>query len=524
MSRELRRRTVDWVKPLPIIRSEAEFNQMIKAGLGDPTSEEEISSPQQHFSPSDEPKRKKRPPKEIFVPHAEALTLDLADLGLDPGTYHRPKRIRWRSAALATDAVTHLTAKEDDPVGPDVHYHFTLKDEEILNEINQHKTVLNQKDMQKAFDTWEKATGTSKQLIDHARAIELVHQRGMLELPAYVLNEVYAAWCRRREENKKPLLRMFWPIGQSGEDPPTSSFSTFKISSSRWRLRRPRRNTEQLLARARELHKECMQVLCFANTLYTGERLKRQRILGKMCINSLQAKRKDHALILHELKQDISAFKDEQKGLAAREEVLSRAAAPNILSQQPGRAAANKRKLVYITDVEEKSSSGGMLGGLNRRAASAADEDENSPKSKNRLRLRLRQGRSNRWYLDRVAEGHAPQLRLLPTFSQFESFGSFESCGGLGDPETRAAEYSEIFLDDIHETVKAIRGAVTNESAIADDDPALAASGTTAQELSQAFAAYKQLAVLAKARQALAATIEGSAAGKVTGRSHSTAI
>jgi hypothetical protein len=47
-----------------------------------------------------------------------------------------------------------------------------------LNEINQHKSVLLQKDMQKAFDTWEKATGTSKQLIDHARAIELVHQRG----------------------------------------------------------------------------------------------------------------------------------------------------------------------------------------------------------------------------------------------------------------------------------------------------------------------------------------------------------
>jgi hypothetical protein len=526
MSRELRRRTVDWAKPLPLIRSDADFNQFTN---GEPLSSEE--DVQIHPSSPMEVRRKKRPPKEIFVPNAASQTIDLKDLGLDPGDYSRPSRIRWRSAALATDAVTHNTSREDDPLGPDVHYILTLRDEEILSEINLHKIVLSQKDFQKAFDTWEKATGTNKQLIDHAKAIDLVHQRGLLDLPAYVLNEVYAAWCRRREDSQKPILRMFWPIGQSGEDPPTSSFSTFKISSSRWRLRRPRRNTEQLLARARELHKECMSVLRFANTIYTGERLKRQKILGKQCVASLQAKRKDHALILHELRQDVVCFRDEQKGIASREELLAHAADPTVLAQQPARSTANKRKMVYVLDGEEKSNGGGMLGQLaaNRRAAQTAEGDSDSPKQQNRLRMRMRQGRSNRWYIDRVAEAEAPHLERLPTFAQFHSFEGFDASGGLGDSETRSNEYADSFLDEIHETLKAVKLAVaTDAGAAGEEDPstsaALAASLST--DLTMAYQAYQKLTSLAHEGKSLVGRHDGgmSVMANVSGRTHSTAI
>ena len=473
MSRELRRRVVDWNKSMSVIKSESE---LLALGRGDEQSEEDggATSP----PPSSARKQKKAPPKEIVVPAAAPVAVDLGELGLDPGNFARPKLVRWRSSGIAADPATLNTAKDDDPLGSEVHYHMLMKDEEILKEVNASKSNVSRDDLRKLFDTWEKGTGTSRTLIDHARAIELAHQRGMLELPAHVLNEVYAAWCRRREENKRPLLRMFWPVGVTGDEPPTSGMSTFRISSSRLRLRRQRRNYEQLLHRARELHKDALSQLTFCNNLYIGERLKRQKTLSDMCINSLQAKRKDYSLYLHELKQDISSFKEEQKNIHSKEEVLGRTgqvSAGGMGSRAGG--IGSKRKVVYVEEGEV-SGGGGMLGGLAKGRKSVLEEE-----SKNRLRMRLRVGRSGLLYVDRVGEGkNAPSLRFLPQFAQFDSFGSWEN-SAIGNEETKAHEYGELFIDEIYENIKSVRAVCGGPEVRADE---------AGKELAAALAAYRK--------------------------------
>ena len=80
-----------------------------------------------------------------------------------------------------------------------------------------------------------------------------------------------------------------------------------------------------------------------------------------------------------------------------------------------------------------------------------------------KTRMRIREGRSHRWYIDAVND--TPELnKFMPTFAQYEAFGSFESAGQVGDLELQQAEYSENFLDEVYDNLRSLKvGALAAE-------------------------------------------------------------
>ena len=441
-SRELRRRQVDWQRPMEVVRQES---ALLESGESD-TETQGASVPASIPSAGHRSR-----PKEIVVPAGEK---PWSGETVDPGVFVRPKRVRWRPAGFTYESTSF---RDDDPQGPEVHYHVTLKDEELLREINGRVAagsssgapLVTIEQLRRAFDTLEKATGPSRQLVDHGTAVDHLQRRfasvDAAGMPAYILIEMYTAWVRRREENKgKAMLRMFWAVGTQGEDPQMNN--TLRINTNKLRLRRHRRNSDMLLNKARELHKECLAMLQYANSAYIGERLKRQRLLALQALS----KRRDAAVKeTAALKAEVSAFRDEQRQLALREEALAKSQTALAGTGGSGRSGQQKRKLVYVT--EEKSGGGGMLGGLaGSRRGSAGEAGETRTRAK--TRMRIREGRSHRWYMDSVNEVCD---KFLPTFAQYEAFGSFEALGG--DSEVQAAEYAENFLDEIYDNLRTLK-------------------------------------------------------------------
>jgi hypothetical protein len=227
-----------------------------------------------------------------------------------------------------------------------------------------------------------------------------------------------------------------------------------------------------LLAKARELHKECLSMLQYANSAYIGERLKRQKLLALQIQFLVQHKKRDAALKeTASLKSEVSSFKDEQRQLALREETLSKSPSAGLgnggaigTAGGSSRSSQNKRKLVYVTEHEEKSG-GGMLGGLtgSRRGsalvageAGGAGDRGDTGNRRARTRMRIREGRSHRWYIDAVND-MPEQNKFLPTFAQYDSFGSYEATGKVGDKELQSTEYSENFLDDIYDNLRSLK-------------------------------------------------------------------
>jgi sulfur transfer complex TusBCD TusB component (DsrH family) len=439
--RELRRRQLDVGKNMEIIRDDKFVS---------PDSEEEVTV------------NATKKVEEIFVPKGEVVdqTTDL-----DPGKYTRPfHRIRWRSSAC--------NYEEPASEQSELNYHFTVRDEKILKDLNVHKPVITREELRKCFDTWEKSTGISRILIDHSVAIEAVQKRGLTELPAYVLNECYASWCRRREENsKKPLLRNFWAVGTQGEEPQGNQL---RVNFSKLRLRRQRRNSEALLNRAKDLHRECLSVLNFANTLYTRERLQRQRIWAARAQSAVQAKRKDAVHLTQMLKNDVSAFKEEQKQMLLKEDLMSRSIVGNNSSMN---SSIKRRKLVYVTD-DTQQSSGGMLGGSLSRKQSIINYDQsNKPKEySNRPKLRLRQDKYGILYLDRSYDQNIDkQQPFLPSFAQYDTFNILES---------KIPNNNSTHLDEMLENLKTLKAVIGIPNTLPSED------SMNRLDLSQAFQQY----------------------------------
>ena len=502
--RELRPRQVEWNKPLPIIRDisdlqDEDFDEadLEEAGL---LSDSEILKRQ-------EEKGGKIPEslsKEIYIPAAQPLSVDLKEAGIEfsyfPIDRSLTKRfIRWRG--FLDPQGNPMT--EEDPLSPLVTYHLYTGDVALLKEINKFKVLISKEDYRKAFDTWEKATSTGP-LIEQSRAIDLATKRG-IDCQTHVLNEVYKAWILRRQQVKRPLMRLFWPIGVAGEEPPTSSTLRFR-AAAKMKLRRLRRNNEDLLQRAEVAKRDARNVIKLVRRMIMREKLKANRVQLSNAI--ARQTRVDFGLSKRESNMDqvISAA-----NAALVEEVLPADETALIESHRHIRT-----KLLMVG--ESPRAGGGMLGGLAAISGAAEGEDTHGVMGQaylnsQRVKTRVRLGRSNRIYVDRVREADRDRNKFLPTFDQWDEFGVPENIGACC-PEADVREFSERYLDELFDLTKAIRTSVFQLSG--DVLPSLSQTcdsedtrNRDVQWFSESWKAYKGLQERIKSQQPLGSSDSG---------------
>jgi hypothetical protein len=451
--RELRPRQVEWNKPLAIIR---DISDLQDEDMEDEDLEEAGLLSQSGITKRQEEKGGKIPEglsKEIFIPAAQPLSVDLKEAGIEfshvPTDRSATKRyIRWRGFL---DSQGNPIAEED-PLSSLITYHLYAGDVGLLKEINKFKTLISREDYRKAFDTWEKATSTGP-LIEQSRAIDLALKRG-IDCPTNVLNEVYKAWILRRQQVKRPLMRLFWPIGVAGEEPPTSSTLRFR-AAAKMRLRRPRRNNEDLLQRAGVAKRDAKNVIKLIRRLVMREKLKSSRIQLSNAI--ARQTRVDFGLSKRDPKLD-QIISSANAVLA--EEVIPADEASLIESHRHIRT-----KLLMV--AESPRAGGGMLGGLAAITGAAEGEEAGGKHgvmgqsyiNSQRVKTRVRLGRSNRVYIDRVREADRDRNKFLPGFEQWDEFAVPESIGARS-AEADVNEFADKYLDELFDLTKAIRSSV----------------------------------------------------------------
>lgn len=462
-TRELRPRQVEWNKPLPIIRDVADLQE---DDMDDEALEEAGLLPETEVVKKQAEKGAGKLPesltKEIFIPAAQPLSVDLNEAGIVfgkvPVDRSATKRyIRWRGFLDGQG----MPVREEDPLSSDVSYHLYTGDVKLLREINKFKPLISEEDFRKTFDTWEKATSTGP-LVEQSRAIELVLKRGLSCQAHSVLNEVYKAWVFRRQQTKRPLMRLFWPIGVAGEEPPTSATLRFR-AAAKMRLRRPRRNNEDLLHRAGVAKRDAKNVIKLVHRMIMREKLKRVKVQLSNAI--ARQTRIDFGVSKRE-EIDSSVSLSATKLLA--EEILPKDETSLVESHRHVRT-----KLLMVV-AEAPRVGGGMLGGLAAISGTLEGEESagiggkhgvmgqsylNSQRAKTRVRL----GRSNRLYIDRVREADKDRNQFHPTFDQWDDFSSTDVIGSVC-PEADAKEFAEKYLDDLLELSKAIRISVFQHS------------------------------------------------------------
>jgi hypothetical protein len=499
--RELRPRQVEFNKPLPIIRDILDLQD---DDMDDADLEEAGLLSQSEITKRQEERGGKLPEnliKEIFIPAAQPLSVDLKEAGIEfsyvPTDRAPAKRyIRWRGFL---DPQGNPIAEED-PLSPLVSHHLYAGDVALLKEINKFKTLISKEDYRKAFDTWEKATSTGP-LIEQSRAIDLAAKRG-LDYQAHILNEVYKAWILRRQQVKRPLMRLFWPIGVAGEEPPTSSTLRFR-AAAKMRLRRPRRNNEDLLQRAGVAKRDAKNVIKLIRRLVMREKLKASRVQLSNAI--ARQTRIDFGLSKRDPKLE-QVIASSNSVLA--EEVLPADEASLIESHRHIRT-----KLLMV--AESPRAGGGMLGGL-AAIAGAAEGEETGGKhgvmgqsylNSQRVKTRVRLGRSNRIYIDRVREADRDKNKFLPAFEQWDEFAVPETIGAVC-PQADVNEFADKYLDELFDLTRAIRSSVFQLSN--DVLPSLAQTcdsedtrNRDVQWFSESWKAYKGLTERIKNNQPL---------------------
>jgi hypothetical protein len=495
--RELRPRTVEWNKPLPIIRNVSDLVDedpddvdLEEAGL---TSDVAAVKPQdvEHTKPGSS-KVPETLTKEIFIPAAQPLTINLKEAGIDftPHPVDRTatkRHIRWRGILDAQG----YPIREEDPSSTEINYHLYIGDVLLLREVNKFKPLISQEDFRKAFDTWEKATSTGP-LLEQSRAIELAVKRGV-ECQGNALNEVYKAWVFRRQQVKRPLMRLFWPIGVAGEEPPTSTTLRFR-AAAKMRLRRPRRNNDDLLHRAGVAKRDAKNVIILVHRVIAREKLKRSKIALSNAI--ARQTRLDFGLAQREANWEAA--------VAAAQSALTEPVVPPDETQLIDSHRHVRTKLLMV--AETPRTGGGMLGGIAAIAGKGVDSHDSqgthgvmgqSYLNSQRIKTRLRLGRSNRWYVDRVREADRDKNKFLPMFEQWEEFGNPSTIGAIC-PEADANEFADKYLDELYELTKAIRQSVFQHSA--DALPSLAQTCDSDDTLSkdiqwfiESYQAFKDL-------------------------------
>ena len=455
--RELRPRQVEWNKPLPIIRDIADLDD---DDMDDAELEEAGLLSEQPGVKSQTDKGGKLPEpltKEIYIPAAQPLSIDLKEAGIEFGPVPIDRsaikrHIRWRGFLDAQG----FPVREEDPLSSEVSYHLYAGDAMLLREINKFKPLISQEDHRKTFDTWEKATSTGP-LIDQARAVDLALKRGV-DCPANVLNEVYKAWVFRRQQVKRPLMRLFWPIGVAGEEPPTSTTLRFR-AAAKMRLRRPRRNNEDLLHRAGVAKRDAKNVIKLVRRTIMREKLKRARVQLSNAI--ARQTRLDFGLSKRDPQWEQVVA---NANAVLQEEILPIDDASLVDSHRHVRT-----KLLMV--AEAPRTGGGMLGGLAAISGAAEGEEGSGTHgvmgqaylNSQRVKTRLRLGRSNRVYIDRVREADRDTNRFLPMFEQWDEFSAPDSVGAIC-PEADVKEFADKYLDELFELTKAIRTAVFQHS------------------------------------------------------------
>jgi hypothetical protein len=429
--------------------------------------------------------------REIFIPAAQPLSVDLKQAGIEytyvPVDRSATKRhIRWRG--FLDNQGNPI--REEDPLSPDISYHLFSGDVALLKEINKFKPLITQEDYRKAFDTWEKATSTGP-LIEQSRAVELATKRGV-DCQPQVLNEVYKAWVLRRQQVKRPLMRLFWPIGVAGEEPPTSSTLRFR-AAAKMRLRRPRRNNEDLLQRAGVAKKDAKNVIKLVRLMILREKLKASRIQISNAV--ARQSRIDFGLAKRDPNYD--------QVVASATSVLTEEVMPVDEAELEEAHRHVRTKLLMV--AESPRVGGGMLGGL-AAISGAAEGVEGAGKhgvmgqaylNSQRVKTRVRVGRSNVVYIDRLREADRDKNKFLPTFEQWDEFSTPEAIGAIC-PQADVNEFSEKYLDELFELARSIRTTVFQHSG--DMLPSLTQTcdsedtrNRDVQWFSESFKAYKTL-------------------------------
>jgi hypothetical protein len=504
--RELRPRQVEWNKPLPIIRDIADLQD---EDIDEADLEEAGLLSDSALLEKQEEKGGKIPDtlsKEIFIPAAQPLSVDLKEAGIEftyvPIDRSATKRyIRWRGFL---DPQGNPIAEED-PLSPLVTYHLYSGDVALLKEINKFKTLIPKEDYRKAFDTWEKATSTGP-IIEQSRAIDLATKRG-LDCQVHILNEVYKAWVLRRQQVKRPLMRLFWPVGVAGEEPPTSTTLRFR-AAAKMRLRRPRRNNEDLLQRAGVAKRDAKNVIKLVRRMIMREKLKSNKVQLSNAI--ARQTRIDFGLSKRDpnLEQAIASA-----NAALAEEVLPVDETTLIESHRHIRT-----KLLMV--AESPRAGGGMLGGIAAISGAAEGEDGGGKHgvmgqaylNSQRVKTRVRIGRSNRIYIDRVREADRDNNKFLPMFEQWDEFGVPENIGAMC-PEADVKEFADKYLDELFDLTKAIRTSIFQLSS--DTLPSLSQTCDSedtrhrdVEWFSESWKAYKTLNERIKTEQPFASSTQ----------------
>eukprot|EP00624_Nannochloropsis_granulata_P003888 evm.model.NODE_2948_length_7831_cov_34.177883.2 len=296
MKREVKVRTVDIWKALPVVRSLEDAEQRGNNGDDDddmmqqqqaPTPRvrglERSSSTSNNGAPAPaslesakgvtatglvQPKAKEIPVPQIDTSAEYDSVMVEASFKL-PESYIRTKRLPLLPPGVEIEGL---------------EYNLELEDEEWLN---GHKVIgpsgemagaVDADRMEKMMDELEKATGAGETtpLADAESVLEA--RLGMQPIGSNktVIAEVWGYWAAKRARLKKPLLRRFWPVTSINDSNPHLVFRPRE--KEKYKLRKHRKNDGEAYRRLQLLRRDFGQVQHLLNMVRKREQVKLARL------------------------------------------------------------------------------------------------------------------------------------------------------------------------------------------------------------------------------------------------------
>ena len=158
--------------------------------------------------------------------------------------------------------------------------------------------VLDEDKLERMIDALEKATGFGAMVTQDAAEKVLTAKMGLQPTSATreVVADVYQYWLGRRNKNKKPLLRCFWPPTAADDTNPHSVFRPRE--KERYKLRKHRRNDMDSFRKMQQLRRDC----------------ERARTLLELVVHREQIKQLAHMLSTEHFEQAVHELKHPTPG------------------------------------------------------------------------------------------------------------------------------------------------------------------------------------------------------------------
>jgi len=307
MKREVKTRTVDIWRALPVVRSledtecrgsnggvggmeEDDENGMsqqapptrtrglerssstsaVKSGTGGSMSSSNLDQEKDKILTSKIPEIKA---KEIPVPQIETsadydTVVAEASFKL-PDSYIRTKKLPLLPPGVEIEGLEYNLELEDEE---------WLKGHKIIGPRGEMAGAADADKLEKMIDELEKATGAGEAitLMDAESVLEA--RLGMQPIGSNktVIAEVWAYWSGKRARLKKPLLRRFWPITSINDSNPHLVFRPRE--KERYKLRKHRKNDGEAYRRLQLLRRDFGQVEQLLNMVRRREQIKLARL------------------------------------------------------------------------------------------------------------------------------------------------------------------------------------------------------------------------------------------------------